>query len=139
MYEDYKIYGPYDRPDGRQHVILIKDNERKTVSYPKYLMEVKLGRYLLDNETVHHKDKNPLNNEWDNLEVKDRVEHTREDAKKLLPETFICPTCGKSITLKGKKLSHYKRNFRYRKRKMTGPFCNRSCTGKYGRKVQMGE
>ena len=38
MYEDYKVYGPYKRRDGRQHVILKKDKIKITVSYPKYLM-----------------------------------------------------------------------------------------------------
>ena len=40
-----KVYGPYIRRDGRQHVILrFEGGSGKTVSYPKFLMECKLGR-----------------------------------------------------------------------------------------------
>jgi len=46
-----KVYGPYTRKDGRQHVILYENGTRKTVSYPKYLLETKLGRPLDSNET----------------------------------------------------------------------------------------
>ena len=35
-----KIYGPYTRKeDNRQHVIIIDGEKRRTVSYPKFLME----------------------------------------------------------------------------------------------------
>lgn len=41
------------------------------------VMEKMLGRYLNDDEIVHHKDGNRLNNEPSNLELKTRVEHSR--------------------------------------------------------------
>ena len=45
-YEDGKVYGPYIRKeDNRSHVIIIfPDDIRLTVSYPRYLMELKLVR-----------------------------------------------------------------------------------------------
>ena len=61
--------------------IYIKESH-KTVSYPKYLMEETLGRKLLANEEVHHKDRNPLNIELSNLEVRIRGEHQAEHSTK---------------------------------------------------------
>ena len=73
------IYGPYLRKDGRKHMIA-KDacgDKQITISYPKYLMEIHLGRYLEEDETVHHKDENIHNNKLNNLEVIGRREHNR--------------------------------------------------------------
>lgn len=45
VYEGYKVFGPYTRKDGRQHVVLTHKNnkglidDRKTVSYPKYFLD----------------------------------------------------------------------------------------------------
>lgn len=39
--------------------------------------EEKIGRTLLANEQVHHKDKNKLNNEPENLEVIVQIEHLK--------------------------------------------------------------
>ena len=76
-----KVYGPYTRPDGRQHVILIfEDGQRRTVSYPKYLMEQKLGRELdPDLETINHKNGDFTDNRWENLEILSRVDHAHLD------------------------------------------------------------
>jgi hypothetical protein len=54
-----KVHGPYTRQqDGRQHVVVVfVDLSKKTISYPKYLMEQKLGRELdPDLETIDHID-----------------------------------------------------------------------------------
>lgn len=40
-----KIYGPYLRKDLRKHIVIVNDDGSKTTkSFPKYLMENKLGR-----------------------------------------------------------------------------------------------
>lgn len=65
------VYGPYQGKDGRFRVIV----NRKTVSYPKYLIEQSLGIKLDKNETVHHIDGNPANNSIDNLQVISRRKH----------------------------------------------------------------
>lgn len=49
----------------------------KKVREHRWLMEQVLGRKLLPTEHVHHIDKNPLNNELDNLVVMDGSEHIR--------------------------------------------------------------
>ena len=48
VYENCRIYGPYDRnQDNRLTVVVVyPDGRKKTVSYPKYLMETHLERYL---------------------------------------------------------------------------------------------
>ena len=53
MYEGYRLLGPYMRPDGRKHFIVVKpDGSRTTLSYPKYLMEQALGRLLKSAHSV---------------------------------------------------------------------------------------
>lgn len=134
IYKNYKIYGPYTRKDGRQHVILVSNKDRKTVSYPKYIVELHLGRYLSTNETVDHIDNDFTNNSLENLRVVDRVRHAKEDAKRH-KKSFVCPYCRISFSLKGAKLSNALSNT---KRGKFGPFCSRSCAGKYGKEVQQG-
>jgi hypothetical protein len=42
-----KVWGPYKRKDGRQIVIVVERNgKRRTVSYPKWILELQLGRKL---------------------------------------------------------------------------------------------
>lgn len=122
-----KIYGPYTRKDGRQHLVIVNDDKKNTISYPKWLMEKELGRSLLPNETVDHIDENPLNNEISNLQVVTRSEnsrlwHERHPAEYL---TLTCKVCGKEFK-KRKKAEIYDRAVR----KADGPFCSKSCVGK---------
>lgn len=137
VYENCRIYGSYDRnQDDRLTVVIVYPNgKKKTVSYPKYLMEVHLGRYLNKDETVDHLDGNPRNNNLDNLVVKPRKEHVLEDVKRLKEQEFICPWCGGKFKLVGKKLHNAIAN-RYKNK--AGPFCSKSCAGKYGRALQLG-
>lgn len=136
MYESCKIYGPYTRKDGRQHVIVIDEQgTKRTVSYPKFVMENYLGRYLSKNETVDHIDTDFTNNDIDNMRVIKRSQHVSEDVKRYKEQDFKCPECGKVFSLSGRKLHNAIHN---RKQGKTGPFCGRPCAGRYGRKVQDG-
>ena len=129
-----KVYGPYKRKDGREHVVLVyPDGKTTSISYPKYLIESALGRPLAKNETVHHKDGNPLNNAFDNLQIIDRIQHAVADVKRNKPQKVKCVWCGKAFILEGGKLSDAKAN---RKQGKTGPFCSRRCSGQYGAEVQ---
>ena len=67
-------------------MILIKDHPKANkdgyVYEHRYIMEQSLGRFLTEDEVVHHKDLNPLNNNIENLlllenESEHRKEHTR--------------------------------------------------------------
>lgn len=143
VYEDYKIYGPYRRKDGRQHVlgVHLSDKSRITVSYPKYLVEINMNRYLGPNETVDHIDCDFQNNELTNLRVLDRRHHCREDSKrlKLEPVSFICPICKVTFILSGTKLRSLYRDQTRKALTKAGPFCSKSCVGLYGAKVQNGK
>lgn len=100
MYENKKVYGPYTRKDGRQVVILKTPGSNKdhlTVSYPKYIIECYLGRYLNDNETVDHIDGDYQNNQLSNLRIVDRGSHCRSHISKKEVITKICSICGKSF------------------------------------------
>lgn len=43
----------------------------------RLVIENNIGRYLLDNEVVHHIDGNTLNNDLSNLQILSRGDHTR--------------------------------------------------------------
>lgn len=71
-----KMYGPYLRKDGRKHVVIIHDNGiSQTRSYPRLLLEQKLGRPLQDDETVDHIDGDFTNDSPENLRVLSRSEN----------------------------------------------------------------
>lgn len=136
IYENCKIYGPYkSKDDNRLRINVVSaDGKMKTVSYPKYLMEIHLQRYLDESETIDHIDCDPLNNEISNLRVMSRDLHASIDAKRLKTQSFECPMCNRIFSLSGKRLSDAIRN---RKKNKAGPFCSRQCTGHYGKAVQI--
>lgn len=138
MIYEGKIYGPYLRDDGRMHVVIYNgDKNRKTVSYPKFLIENYLGRFLLENETVDHIDCNFTNNDLSNLRVIDRNEHIRQDVLRNRDTKLICSYCENEFIVKGNKLGQ--RNNNRTDRRQSGYFCSRKCSGKYGKQVQMNE
>lgn len=129
-----KVYGPYTRKeDNRKHVIIVfEDGSRRTVSYPKFLMEQHLGRQLdPDLETVDHIDRDVTNDVISNLRVIDRVTHVKEDAKRREEQLEACVWCDNIFALSKNQVNN-------RAKKLAGPFCSRSCSGKYGADVQNG-
>ena len=135
LYPEYdKVYGPYNRSDGRKHIILritgYKNSPTKTISYPKALLEIKLGRILEDNETADHEDENFTNNNINNLQQLSRADNSAKamsvSNRKEKIEICVCLWCN----------SKFERPLRYIKRRQTilgmaGPFCNRICARKY--------
>lgn len=129
MYELAKVYGPYQRPDLRYHVILrYPDDSRVTLSYPRYLMEVKLQRYLSEDEEIHHIDGNITNNSIDNLQILLGKTH-RQQHTKYHSEYWICAYCDKLFEVSAKQVGERTRNLRCG-RTIKGPYCSRSCNGK---------
>jgi hypothetical protein len=128
-----KIHGPYKRQDGRQIVIVIEDDgSRRTVSYPKWLLELQLGRRLDPNmETVDHIDSNFDNNNLDNLRIMPRKEHSTEDTRRVKHVKFNCAWCQNEFERSPRLVRD-----KARKNK-AGPFCSRQCAGKYSRKLQL--
>lgn len=56
--------------ESNENVILFNTQfDRSTVSYARYLMAVKLGRFLTDQEEVDHIDDNRTNDDINNLQI----------------------------------------------------------------------
>lgn len=126
-----KIYGPYTRKDGRQHIVIYENGKHKTISYPKYLLETKLGRPLLPNETCDHIDNDYTNNSLENLQVLTRSDNSKKHVafNKAEQGYFVCPECNKSFYKSMCQVRH--NNVKHKK---AGPFCSRSCAGRYGQR-----
>ena len=125
----------YKGKDGRLRIYIRQ--EKRLMSYPKYLMEQELGHSLKLNEEVHHKDENPLNNDLTNLEVRTHGEHQAEHATKYYDSTAVCGWCGKEFLWTAMQQSHFYSNQRIREATSTTPFCSRQCAGKHNRHIQM--
>ena len=125
----------YKGRDGRLRIYI--QQEKRLMSYPKYLMEQELGHSLMPNEEVHHKDENPLNNDLTNLEVRMHGEHQAEHATKYYDITAVCGWCGKEFLWTSTQQSHFYSNQRIRETTSNTPFCSRQCAGKHNRHFQM--
>lgn len=129
LVEAKKVYGPYSRNDGRQIVIVKEDDgSKRTVSYPKHIMEEHLGHRLdPDLGTVDHLDFNFLNNDLSNLVVKKRDEHSADDTRRVKLVKLKCTNCKK-------KFERSPRLMRDKNKKGNrGTFCSRSCSAKFFR------
>lgn len=132
-----KVYGPYDKSSGpgnkRQIVIVIDDHgNKRTVSYPKHIMEQHLKRKLDPNlETVDHWDSNFLNNDLSNLRLVPRSEHSADDTRRVKNIKYNCAWCNKEFE-RSPRLIRDKA-----KKGKSGPFCDKRCAGKYSRSLQL--
>lgn len=129
IYNNCKIYGPYKRPDNREHVVVVfPDKHKKTISYPKYLMEKHLNRLLDPNlETIDHIDGDTSNNNLLNLQIIPRKSHAALDTQRVKSQTFTCSICNTDFILSDKKLNDAIQN---RLKGKSGPYCSKSCAGK---------
>jgi hypothetical protein len=130
-----KVHGPYLRKDGRKHVVIVyNDDKKRTVSYPKFLIEQQLGRRLNINETIDHIDGDITNDNISNLQILNRIDHVTKDIIRNKPIELNCVFCNNVVILDtSAKQSAYNRHKRQGK---AGPFCSRTCSGKYGQLVQ---
>lgn len=126
-----KVYGPYKRKDGRMHVLIIlNDGQRLTRSYPKFLIEYELGIELDPIlHTVDHIDRDFTNNDRSNLQILSRSDNAKKSTTRRKPITGNCIWCNTEFILTRDQISK-------RKKKMAGPFCSRTCSGKYGASIQ---
>lgn len=135
-YEDNfrSIRGPYSNGNKNRLIVIVEDQEgnKRTVSYPKWLMEVAVGRQLdPDLETIDHIDSNIDNNSLDNLRIVPRAEHSADDTRRVKPVKLTCALCKKEFERNPKDVRDKSR------RGKAGPFCSRSCAGRYGRHFQL--
>ena len=125
----------YECKDGRTRVYI--KGTKKVVSYPRLLLEEKIGRELLDDEQVHHIDGNPKNNSVDNLELVHRGEHQRShNPPKYFDKTVNCAWCGKEFTWTALQQRTHKGNCNS-KSTINKAFCSKSCCGSYGKHIQL--
>ena len=127
----------YENPkDHRFRMVYMDDNGHHTsVSYPRILMEEKLGRPLEPNEDVHHIDGDVTNNQLDNLEVVLHGIHQKQHSTKYFDKIFNCDVCGKPFICTGKKQQMYYTDIcRGKRRAFT---CSKHCSYLFGVQEQI--
>lgn len=131
--DNFKVWGPYTRKtDGRQIVIVIDNNGvKRTISYPKWLVELQIGKRLPIDSTIDHWDGNILNNSMDNLRIVPRDQHSSDDTRRVKKVKFDCAWCNKEFE-RSPRLIRDKS-----KKNKAGPFCSRPCAGRYSRMLQL--
>lgn len=143
-----KLEYPYNRKwkcgylqinrENRRMLILFNSNkERSTCSYARYLMSVKLGRFLKKEEEVDHIDHNKANDHLSNLQILTRAQNNIKEAKKRGKQKvkIKCPNCGEIFCAKKGKTQAIK----CFEGKIT--YCSRLCYKNFevGRKITIGE
>ena len=122
----------YTNKDKRTRCIIVDDNGYKhTVSYPRLIMEEKLGRSLESNEDVHHIDGDVTNNNPENLEVILHGEHQRQHVQqKYFDEIVTCEICGKKFLMSASRVSNYYRDLKRGRHR--GITCSKRCAALLG-------
>lgn len=105
-------------------LLLLKVILKKTISYPKFLVECYLNKELSKEETIDHIDGDFNNNDFSNLRIVNRSQHSKDDSIKLIPLETKCPICGKKVLINSTNS--------YNRGKVTG-FCSKKCSGFMGR------
>lgn len=129
------VYGPYtNTKSGRQTVTVhMKDGRKRFMSYPKFLVEIVLGRELdCKLETVDHIDHDFTNNSWDNMRLVDIHTHSSEDNIRVAVARIACVWCGTETHRRPKEIR------RRLARDQAGPFCSKVCSGQYSKAKQTG-
>jgi hypothetical protein len=91
------------------------------------LVSLNTGIPLSEIDTVDHKDRDFTNDDIGNLRIIERRKHLSDDALRVRVDDVNCPVCKKSFTP-----TKDQRNLKNR----AGPFCGKSCAGKYSTSVQ---
>ncbi len=124
-----KVYGPYRRKDGRQHVIHYDGQHRRTQSYPRYLMEQELGRALESWEHVDHINNDPTDDRLENFQILTQKKNNQKaiaaNGKTAKWLYFECPICDTGFVLKESVYTHNQVT-----QGKSGPYCSKSCSAK---------
>lgn len=127
-----KINGPYTYNsgpnEGRQYVNITRDDgSRTTCLYSRYLYEQAHGP-IPDGMEVDHVDGDKTNDVIENLQLLTKPENVRKHAienREVEMVSFICPQCGDEASKPARHVRHNRKNG------SAGPFCGRSCAGKW--------
>lgn len=132
-------YHIYQNKDKRSRAYYRDKSGRYIVrSFPRILMEVKLGHPLKPDEDVHHIDGDVTNNDLTNLEVIDHREHERRHFKKYFDKVITCEVCGKEFLWTGKQESNYQNDLKrnVRRARCCSKHCSYLFSKGYHRQVQ---
>ena len=99
-----------------------KANENGLYPLHRVLMENKLGKLLVDDEVVHHRNGVKSDNRVENLEVMKRAEHSKLHKPGSDFLNLSCGNCQKSFSLKP-----HQYRLRSKRTKSKEVFCSRSC------------
>lgn len=126
-----------NKKDGRVRVVFKREDGTITSkSYPRVVMEKHLGRDLLPNEDVHHKDGDVTNNNIDNLEIILHGEHQRQHVQKYFDKLAVCDVCGKEFVWTGVRQRRYYIDLKRGLDRIIT--CSLKCSSYYGRMKQLG-
>jgi hypothetical protein len=110
-----------------------EDGRYATQLEHRVVMEQILGRELSSQEIVHHKDKNKRNNSPENLELTTKSVHAKHHAEER-PEQITemtCSICSKDFSVPTRTVR------RNEKTGKAGPFCSKTCAGRYASSIQV--
>lgn len=115
-------------PEGRRNILLSSPDKRSTVSYARYLMAVKLKRYLEKDEHVDHINGKKEQDVIENLQIvsvkQNNFKRFLDSGKTKMMAKFECPGCAKEAE-KPRNQTHLVKKGKY-------TTCSRECS----RKVQ---
>ena len=97
----------------------------------RVIMENHIGRLLLKDEIIHHKDGNKNNNDISNLEILSKSNHTKLHASKVGRQMALlkCPNCN-IIFERQKNQTHFFKGTDF-------SICSRKCNGELSRKREL--
>lgn len=114
---DWRVGYLNTNSEGRRTVVLYNTPQnRSSVSYARYLLAVKLGRYLTADEEAHHIDGNKKNDSLDNLELISWKTHKRSHTCGESLVQLKCSGCKKSFA---RVVRNYHKSARH--------YCSREC------------
>lgn len=86
------------------------------------MMEVKIGRRMVGDETADHVDDDPSNDDIGNIQILPMLDNIRKSAKPIEMGDFVCPNCFVPFQKDMRTVRHNQRH-----QGKLGPFCGRSC------------
>ena len=123
-----KKYGPYKTKDGYVfycYTDTVTGRNRSLYEHREVIAEA-IGRYPTIHEVVHHKNGIRDDNRLENLEILQRSDHAALHHEPPEMVEIVCVFCRSKAMLFARFVRHNQG-----RQKKAGPFCGRSCAGKW--------